>query len=173
MITKIHIDNFRCFSNFDFEPEKTNLLLGINGSGKSSLFDVVSKIIDVVVEGKDVSDVFSPDDLTRWDSRKEHFFEFEYQLEEKSYRYQLKILHGSEPGNVEIVRESVVCDGKTLFAQEEGSVHLHTTDGKNTRSFPFGRSRYNCTAPSSEKGRFYWYSHMWILSPAKIPQGRN
>ena len=25
-----------------------------------------------------------------------------------------------------------------------------------------GRSRYNCTAPSPQKGRFYWYSHLWI-----------
>ncbi len=27
---------------------------------------------------------------------------------------------------------------------------------------PKGRSRYNCTAPSSQKERFYWYSHLWI-----------
>lgn len=27
---------------------------------------------------------------------------------------------------------------------------------------PKGRSRYNCTAPSKEKGRFYWYSHLWL-----------
>ncbi|WP_455217801.1 polysaccharide deacetylase family protein [Kaarinaea lacus] len=25
-----------------------------------------------------------------------------------------------------------------------------------------GRSRYNCTAPSPQAGRFYWYSHLWI-----------
>jgi biofilm PGA synthesis lipoprotein PgaB len=27
---------------------------------------------------------------------------------------------------------------------------------------PKGRSRYNCTAPSKQRGRFYWYSHLWI-----------
>lgn len=25
-----------------------------------------------------------------------------------------------------------------------------------------GRSRYNCTAPSRQPGRYYWYSHLWI-----------
>lgn len=25
-----------------------------------------------------------------------------------------------------------------------------------------GRSRYNCTAPSGEKGRFYWFSQPWL-----------
>ncbi len=29
-----------------------------------------------------------------------------------------------------------------------------------------GRSRYNCTSPSSQKGRYYWYSHLWIHLPA-------
>jgi peptidoglycan/xylan/chitin deacetylase (PgdA/CDA1 family) len=27
---------------------------------------------------------------------------------------------------------------------------------------PIGRSRYNCTAPSSQAGRYYWYSHLWV-----------
>ncbi|MCF6283295.1 MAG: polysaccharide deacetylase family protein [Candidatus Polarisedimenticolaceae bacterium] len=31
-------------------------------------------------------------------------------------------------------------------------------------ALPIGRSRYNCTAPSAEKGRFYWFSHLWIRS---------
>jgi biofilm PGA synthesis lipoprotein PgaB len=25
-----------------------------------------------------------------------------------------------------------------------------------------GRDRYNCTAPSTRGGRYYWYSHLWI-----------
>jgi len=25
-----------------------------------------------------------------------------------------------------------------------------------------GRSRYNCTAPSTQPGRYYWFSHLWI-----------
>ncbi len=30
------------------------------------------------------------------------------------------------------------------------------------QDLPVGRSRYNCTAPSGEKGRFYWYSQQWV-----------
>ncbi len=29
-----------------------------------------------------------------------------------------------------------------------------------------GRSRYNCTAPSNSSGRYYWYSHPWLLTSA-------
>ena len=29
-------------------------------------------------------------------------------------------------------------------------------------SLPEGRSRYNCTIPSKESGRYYWYSKLWL-----------
>ena len=34
---------------------------------------------------------------------------------------------------------------------------------QSLKPMPKGRSRYNCTAPSGERGRYYWYSHLWIL----------
>ncbi len=30
------------------------------------------------------------------------------------------------------------------------------------QALPRGRSRYNCTAPSDQRGRYYWFSHLWI-----------
>ena len=42
-----------------------------------------------------------------------------------------------------------------------------------TTPLPTGRSRYNCTAPSSKKGRFYWYSHLWILSSTRDSPNRD
>lgn len=30
-------------------------------------------------------------------------------------------------------------------------------------ALPQGRSRYNCTAPSSQPGRYFWLSHLWIV----------
>ncbi len=32
---------------------------------------------------------------------------------------------------------------------------------------PVGRSRYNCTLPSAQRGRFYWYSHPWFRLPGE------
>ncbi len=32
-----------------------------------------------------------------------------------------------------------------------------------TKPLKTGRSRYNCTAPSSHPGRYYWFSHLWIV----------
>jgi hypothetical protein len=27
---------------------------------------------------------------------------------------------------------------------------------------PVGRSRYNCTAPDNDSGRYFWFSYLWI-----------
>jgi predicted ATPase len=36
MLTRLYIDNFRCFVKFEYRPARTQLILGANGSGKSS-----------------------------------------------------------------------------------------------------------------------------------------
>lgn len=60
-------------------------------------------------------------------------------------------------------------DQLSCFVSGQGRVSVEWVNRK-ARQFtvqapallPRGRSRYNCTAPSSQKGRFYWYSHLWI-----------
>jgi len=34
------------------------------------------------------------------------------------------------------------------------------------KPLPPGRSRVNCTAPSKRTGRYYWFSHLWIVQEA-------
>lgn len=55
------------------------------------------------------------------------------------------------------------------FASRVGEIPVESVEGE-TRTFatrapeplPRGRSRYNCTAPSPEAGRFYWFSQPWL-----------
>lgn len=30
------------------------------------------------------------------------------------------------------------------------------------KDLPTGRSRYNCTAPATDSGRYFWFSHQWL-----------
>lgn len=60
-------------------------------------------------------------------------------------------------------------DQLNCYVSGQGRTKITWTD-RETRTFsiqansplPAGRSRYNCTAPSNQNGRFYWYSHLWI-----------
>jgi len=41
MITKIEIDGFKTFDNFKIELSPFVIIAGVNGSGKSNLFDAI------------------------------------------------------------------------------------------------------------------------------------
>lgn len=47
------------------------------------------------------------------------------------------------------------------FADEPNTVRV-----TSKRRLHVGRNRYNCTLPSTQKGRFHWYSHNWIRRKA-------
>ena len=58
------------------------------------------------------------------------------------------------------------------FVSEQGRVDVEWEDRQARRfavqaasPLPVGRSRYNCTAPSPESGRYFWYSHPWLRLP--------
>lgn len=59
------------------------------------------------------------------------------------------------------------------FATGQGrldvSVDLNSITTRPKDDLPVGRSRINCTAVSSQKGRFYWYSHLFMR---KMDDGR-
>lgn len=53
------------------------------------------------------------------------------------------------------------------FASGQGRIPITVDDGwvrvQAERPFPAGRARYNCTAPSDLRGRYYWFSQPWII----------
>lgn len=57
----------------------------------------------------------------------------------------------------------------SCFVSGQGRVEVQWRD-RTARYFalqapqalPHGRSRYNCTAPSDQPGRYFWFSHLWI-----------
>ena len=48
MITKIEIDGFKSFENFSMEFRPFTVIAGINGVGKSNLFDAMRHLSDLV-----------------------------------------------------------------------------------------------------------------------------
>jgi biofilm PGA synthesis lipoprotein PgaB len=56
------------------------------------------------------------------------------------------------------------------FASGQGAIPVKvegaTVAAQAEKALPVGRSRYNCTAPSGQAGRFYWYSQPFIRKQA-------
>ncbi len=93
---------------------------------------------------------------------------------EKQTPFEPSIDRSNNPPKLEIKlasKRDMKLDQLTCFVSGQGRVDIKWLNRQKTQfsvkaktPLPTGRSRYNCTAPSSQKGRFYWYSHLWILS---------
>ncbi len=58
MLKRIHIDNFRCLVNFELNFDSINLFLGGNGSGKSTVFEVLRKLQSFILGDAKLEAIF-------------------------------------------------------------------------------------------------------------------
>ena len=68
MIKRVYADNFRCLVNFELRLDRLNLLLGENGTGKTTVFEVVYRIQQFLAGSAKVTALFPSTEQTRWQS---------------------------------------------------------------------------------------------------------
>lgn len=115
MLTRIYIDNFRCLVNFELRLDRLNLLLGDNGTGKTTVFDVLERIQRFVTGSARVNTVFPARDLTRWQSSEQQRFELGLQIDQATYTYSLVVEHAGDLRRMRIDQEKLLMDGMPLF----------------------------------------------------------
>jgi predicted ATPase len=141
MITRVYIDNFRCFTNLEVRPKRLNLLIGNNGTGKSTFIEVIHSVVALMTSGEMVEDAFPCNLRTRWDSRPTQRIELEISAGKGTYQYCLELHHDVARETVTLQREAVKYDSRKLFLYEKGMVQLHNNDGKLGTQFPFRGNR--------------------------------
>lgn len=119
MLTRLYVDNYKCFSNFELALGPLQLLLGGNGTGKSSVLDVVEELQSLLTGRSAVA--FSPS-LTRWESRTRQTLELDVLRPSTGakYRYRVELELDYKRGTRLIARESLLCDDKSLYRTEGG-----------------------------------------------------
>jgi predicted ATPase len=142
MLARVYIDNFRCFVNFDYRPARKQLILGGNGSGKSSLLDALL-FLRQFVTGSGVFDEFHVlRQRTRWLEQRQIVCELEVVLDGGRYVYRLVIEPLGDPPRPRVASETVHFEGKPIFEFETGEVHLFNDrfEHKVTYEFDWHRS---------------------------------
>lgn len=65
MLKKLRIKNYRTFENVTIEFGRINLLMGVNGTGKTSVFDVLAGLRRLIVERRPVEECFPEASIPR------------------------------------------------------------------------------------------------------------
>jgi len=138
MLTRLLIDNYRCFDQAVIEPGALALLVGSNGAGKSTIFDVLWHIRQLVVEGVSAAELFPSATRMRWGRRPVQQFELQFRGPDGDYAYRLAIRHGKGSQDGQIEREEILHEQKTLYSFFEEEVRIHAHDKLPAHHFPAG-----------------------------------
>lgn len=171
-ITRLYVHNYRCFVNFELRPDGRSLLVGYNGAGKSSIFDVLSALQDLVIWNKDAAEAFPRETLSAFVGSREQRFELDIVAGEHTYRYSLRIEHDERRREARIVHEGVSWDGNSLYAFSDGEVAL---GGRPSFSFAPRRSFLASLQPDDAKEDLLasfiaFIQGIWVLrfNPARM-----
>ncbi len=159
MLKRLHIDNYKCLTNFDLSFGELTLLLGANGCGKSAVFEVVGKLRDFIRGDARVGELFSVADITHWNKKYEQHFEIEVGISDGVCLYRLVIEHNweklderssSERRLARVNREELLFEDKPLFMFSNGDVQLYRDNHSEGPKYSFDWT-HSGLAPVAER----------------------
>ena len=129
MINRIYIDNYRCFTNFEWKPDSRVLIAGRNGSGKSSLLDVLRNLREFLTGQATTEALFPAHSITAWDPRNKQVLELDVTCGQALYEYRLEVEHDAARLRSRIAYEKLAMQGMLLYEYKEGEAHLFRDNG--------------------------------------------
>lgn len=166
MLTRLYIDNYKCMTNFEFRPARMQPIFGLNGTGKTTTFDVLRAIQGFVFVGLKSEVSFPTFTLTRWDTRDIQTFEIDVEGNSGTYQYRLQIKHDQIGMQNRVEREELLFNNNVpLFRAETGNAQLHRDDGSPgpTIRLDWTRSGLSSLMPGSDNTRLTWFKD-WIMN---------
>ena len=131
MFKRLYVDNYKCLVNFDLTFQDLTLLLGRNGTGKTSVLDIFYALRELLSGRARIADpeIFPAHTLTAWQTRELQVFEVEAELPGDTFVYRLQLEHDAKNHLSRISNESLLdADGRPLFEFKGGEVHLYRDD---------------------------------------------
>lgn len=166
MIERIYIDNFRTLVNFEWKPGRLALLLGENGTGKTSVFDVLWGLRTLITARANVvRRSFPSSSRTIWDKRPEQRFELDVAVDGCLFRYYLLVEHDErDPRNSRIIKETLHAGDSLLMEFGNGQLHLCHDDGSEGPEILASQSRsaLGTITPNQEKDEKLAAFKRWI-----------
>jgi predicted ATPase len=134
VIRRFYVHNFRCLENFELpiSGQSSALLIGKNGSGKTTV-GLALQILQKIARGTNrVSDLVKPKDLARGRSDVPMRFEIEIELEAKTYGYSIAFELASGRKELRVLEEKIEVGGKPVYTREVAQVRLEMQHAAHT-----------------------------------------
>ncbi len=168
MLTRLYVHNYRCLVNFEFKPQQVQLLLGANGSGKTTVMDVIDGLRRVAIEGVRLDQpapTFGAGTKTRWLTEKSQRFEIDVDGNGGTYSYRLTIDEIGAAQVPRVQREELLFDAKPLFRFIEGAIELFS-DHQNVQpgaefNSDWHRSGLSVVSPNVHNKKLTWFKQ-WL-----------
>jgi AAA15 family ATPase/GTPase len=131
MLKRLYVHNYKCLVNFEINFDKDiSLFLGANGSGKSTIFEVLTKLRRLIVDEEKVENVFEETDIPRWLKQSNignTRFELDIKFEDSLYKYLLILDLETIP--FRIIEETLMLNDKFIFDSKEGEISIESNEG--------------------------------------------
>jgi energy-coupling factor transporter ATP-binding protein EcfA2 len=167
MLERLYVDNFRCLVNFECRFGAKHLILGPNGGGKTTLFQVLATLRDFSVNGVSPDTLFLGTTKTRWQDVSEQTFELDVSGNGGSYTFRLVVDLWGGPtfARPRVVKEEVLFSGKPIFRFAQGEVHLFNDQHEEKVRYPFDwfRSALATIMERPENTKLTWFK-CWLGS---------
>lgn len=126
MIHRLYIHNFRCLENFtlDLAAHPSALLIGRNGSGKTTVVDALAVLQRICRGPNRVREVIAPRDFPWHRKDLPMRFEADFSMGDRRFRYSVSFEWPQGFFEARISEESLSCDGQQIFSREGGQVDL-------------------------------------------------
>lgn len=126
MIRKLFINNFRCLDGFELSlvNHPTGLLIGKNGSGKSTIGAVLEMLQKIARGNNRVGDLVSPDDFARGREDIPIRFSLDVEINGSTFQYELALEYPDGFHELRVFEEKLVADGEELLSRDRAQTRL-------------------------------------------------
>jgi len=126
MIQRFYVHNFRCLENFQLPiaGKPSSLLIGKNGSGKSTIGFVLELLQKIARGTNRVGQLVKPSDLSRDRSDVPLRIEIEVKLDGAVFQYVLVFELPAGFRELRIAEERLSCDGSDIYSRDGAKVSL-------------------------------------------------
>jgi hypothetical protein len=141
MLTRVYIDNFLCFSNFELELGPRQLIFGVSGTGKSSLLRTLLVLKNFLIHGFSLDQQFPLHSVTKSSKSMTQTFELGCRVAGEDIIYRLEIDQGSFPSRTVVRSEKLHVSGRLAFEFVAPDVRVFGAQDTPLSSYKFDPTR--------------------------------